>query len=311
MTSREKGIVMEKENKKVFSRIGISLFIITIVVNLVQSIISVIIHKVAPEFEESSWYLYSMIIVSFYLVGAPLFYLLVKKLPVAEKKEKKPLKIYQILCLLVMCLGSMYVFNMIGVMINYICGMLIGKTDLNPLNTAIGGLDILPTALIVGIASPIVEELVFRKVLLDRLRNYGDVIAILVSGLCFGFYHGNVAQFLYASVLGFLFAYVVIRTEDIRYSILLHICINMVGSVILPQVVNMGMIATMCVGFAVMAIIGLTIVFFILAIVMKKLRFEKGNISLEKPFKTVGLNAGMILYVVISLVFFVVVLFSA
>ena len=302
---------MEKESKKVFSRIGISLFIITIVVNLVQGIMCKVIHGVAPGFEESSWYLYSTIIVGFYLVGAPLFYLLVKKLPVPEKKEKKPLKIYQILCLLVMCLGSMYVFNMIGVLINYICGMLIGNTNLNPLNSAIGSLDLLPTAIIVGIASPIVEELVFRKVLLDRLRNYGDVIAILVSGLCFGFYHGNIAQFLYATVLGFIFAYVVIRTEDIRYSILLHICINMLGSVILPQVVNMGTIATMCIGFAVMALIGLAIIFFILAVAMKKLKFEKGSIRLEKPFQTVWLNAGMILYILICLALFVIVLFSA
>lgn len=301
---------MEKENKKIFSRIGLAMFIMTLVVNVVQSIMMGVLNVVAPKFQESSWYIYSLIIVSFYLIGAPLFYLLVKKLPVAPQKERSSLKIYQILCLLIMCLGTMYIFNIIGMGINYILGTLIGNVNLNPLNTMIGGTGLLPTILIVGIASPIVEELVFRKILLERLRNYGDVIAILVSGLCFGFYHGNIAQFLYASVLGFIFAYVAVRTEDIRYTMLLHILVNMFGSVIIPQLATMGMVGTMCVGLIVIIAIPLAILFFILAVAMKKLKFEKGVICLEKPFKTVWMNVGMILFVLISVASFAIVLFS-
>ena len=301
---------MERENKKVFSRIGISLFILTVVVNAVQSIMSMIINKVAPEFTESSWYIYTLLIVSFYFIGAPLFYALVKKIPVMEKKEKNSLKFYQFISLIVICLASMYIFNMVGVAINFVLGMLTGNMNLNPLNSVIGGLDLLPTVLVAGIASPIVEEIVFRKILLDRLRNYGDVIAILVSGLCFGFYHGNIAQFLYASALGFIFAYVVIRTEDIRYTIALHICINLLGSAVIPQVVTLGTMATMCVGLFVMAVIGVGFILMVLAVALKKLKFEKGNISLEHSFKTVWLNVGMILFVLISLASFVFVVVS-
>lgn len=301
---------MERENKKVFSRIGISLFILTVVVNAVQSIMSMIINKVAPEFTESSWYIYTLLIVSFYFIGAPLFYALVKKIPVMEKKEKNSLKFYQFISLIVICLASMYIFNMVGVAINFVLGMLTGNMNLNPLNSVIGGLDLFPTVLVAGIASPIVEEIVFRKILLDRLRNYGDVIAILVSGLCFGFYHGNIAQFLYASALGFIFAYVVIRTEDIRYTIALHICINLLGSAVIPQVVTLGTMATMCVGLFVMAVIGVGFILMVLAVALKKLKFEKGNISLEHSFKTVWLNVGMILFVLISLASFVFVVVS-
>ena len=301
---------MEQQNKKVFSRIGIAMFLMTLVVNVVQSIMMGVIYVVAPTFQESTWYVYSLIIVSFYLIGAPLFYLLVKKLPAAPKKDRNSLKIHQILCLLVICLGTLYIFNMIGMVINYLIGSLIGNINLNPLSTMIGGTDLLPTILIVGIASPIVEELVFRKVLLERLRNYGDVIAILVSGLCFGFYHGNISQFLYASALGFIFAYVAIRTEDIRYTIVLHILVNVIGTGIFPQLVTMGTTATMCIGLIVIVAIALTILFFILAIAKKKLTFEKGNIDLERPFQTVWLNVGMILFVLISIASFAIVLFS-
>lgn len=292
---------LEKINhKKVFSRIGISLFIITVVVNAVQILMARLIDKFIPEFAESSWCIYSMLIVSFYLIGAPVFYLLVKKIPVKETREKKHLKWYEFICVLIMCLAAMYIFNMIGVVINLVLGMMTGNMNLNPLNSAIGDLDLLPTVLIAGIASPIVEELVFRKVLLGRLRVYGDVTAILVSGLCFGLYHGNIAQFLYASVLGFIFAYVVIRTGDIRYSMALHICINVLGTGILPQVMKLGTMATMMIGAGVICLIMIGVVLFVLAVVLKKLKFEKGEVILEHPFKTVWLNAGMILFVLIS-----------
>lgn len=302
---------LERMNhKKVFSRLGISLFIITVIVNVVQSIMGMLINMFVPEFTESSWYIYTLLIVSFYLIGAPIFYLLVKNIPVRETKEKKPLKWYEFICILIMCLAAMYIFNMIGVVINFVIGMMTGNVNLNPLNSVIGDLDLLPTVLIAGIASPIVEELVFRKVLLGRLRVYGDVIAILVSGLCFGLYHGNIAQFLYASALGFIFAYVVIRTGDIRYTIALHICINVLGTGILPQIVKMGTMATMLVGMGVIFLILIGILLFILSIVLKKLKFEKGEIILEHPFKTVCFNAGMILFVLISLASFVMVILA-
>lgn len=302
---------LEKMNhKKVFSRLGISLFIITVIVNAVQYLMGKLIYQFVPEFTESSWYIYSMLIVSFYLIGAPVFYLLVKNIPVRETKEKKHLKWYEFICVLIMCLTSMYIFNIIGVVINLVIGMMTGNMNLNPLNSVIGDLDLLPTVLIAGIASPIVEELVFRKVLLGRLRAYGDVIAILVSGLCFGLYHGNIAQFLYASALGFIFAYVMIRTGDIRYTIALHICINVLGTGILPQVVKMGTMATMLVGIGVICLIMVGMVLFVLSIVLKKLKFEKGEIILEHPFKTVCFNVGMILFVLISLASFVMVVLS-
>lgn len=297
-------------HKKIFSRLGISLFIITVIVNVVQSVMGMLINMFVPEFTESSWYIYSLLIVSFYLIGAPVFYLLVKNIPVGETKEKKPLKWYEFICILIMCLAAMYIFNMIGVVINLVIGMMTGNMNLNPLNSVIGDLDLLPTVLIAGIASPIVEELVFRKVLLGRLRAYGDVIAILVSGLCFGLYHGNIAQFLYASALGFIFAYVVIRTGDIRYTIALHICINVLGTGILPQIMKMGTMATILIGIGVICLILIGIVLFILSIALKKLKFEKGEIILEHPFKTVCFNAGMILFVLISLASFVMVVLT-
>ena len=75
--------------------------------------------------------------------------------------------------------------------------------------------------------APIMEELIFRKILLDKLRRFGDKPAILMTGVAFGLFHMNLPQFDYASVLGFLFAYLTIRKNTIRYAVILHMIINL------------------------------------------------------------------------------------
>ena len=86
--------------------------------------------------------------------------------------------------------------------------------------------------LAVGIGAPIFEELVFRKLIVDRLIKYGEFIAIFTSGLTFGLFHGNFQQFFFAFALGALFAFIYARTGRIRYTIGLHMTINMTTSVI-------------------------------------------------------------------------------
>ena len=49
------------------------------------------------------------------------------------------------------------------------------------------------------VLAPVMEELIFRKVLIDRTIVYGDKAAVVLSGLLFGVFHGNFHQFFYAS----------------------------------------------------------------------------------------------------------------
>ncbi len=86
------------------------------------------------------------------------------------------------------------------------------------------------------VIAPVFEELVFRKLLLDRISVYGDKIAILLSGIAFGLFHGNFYQFFYAALLGTIFAWVDLRSGKLTLPILLHFFINFLGSVIAPYV---------------------------------------------------------------------------
>ena len=76
------------ENKKVFNRIGLAIFASMILVNIIQVVFFGIIGVVNQELLSAPWINYAAIAISFYLIGFPVFYLMIKKLP---EEEKRPL----------------------------------------------------------------------------------------------------------------------------------------------------------------------------------------------------------------------------
>lgn len=78
-----------------------------------------------------------------------------------------------------------------------------------------------------GIAAPMMEELLYRGILYRRLRSYiSNILAITLSALVFGVMHGNLVQFLFATGLGVLLALVYERYKKISAAFLLHIVVN-------------------------------------------------------------------------------------
>lgn len=80
-----------------------------------------------------------------------------------------------------------------------------------------------------SIAAPIFEEMVFRGYILQKLRkSFSDIFSILLSGILFGIAHWSIfAPFdLYqtgaATIGGFLYGWLTIRTESIWPSIIAH-----------------------------------------------------------------------------------------
>lgn len=78
-----------------------------------------------------------------------------------------------------------------------------------------------------AIVGPISEELIFRVAGLRTFEKYGKVFAIFVSSLLFGIFHGNLPQIVFATFVGFVFAYVALE-YSIFWAIGLHIFNNLV-----------------------------------------------------------------------------------
>lgn len=153
-------------------------------------------------------------------------YLLVCLLP-RDRQEPRKLSGKDILVSLVMAMGLGYVFNLIGTGINFQIGSLVGKSidEMNPVTSMMD--QFTPSMILYTcIVGPVMEEVLCRGFLLKRARVFGDWTAVVFTAVVFGLMHGNIAQFLYATVLGLIFGYIAVKTNSIRYTVLIHMIIN-------------------------------------------------------------------------------------
>lgn len=167
-----------------------------------------------------------------YVIMLPIFMLLTAKMRIAESREKTPLSPSDFLIIFVIGQAFMNLGSMIGNMLNSLVGGLTGHIPENNIDTTISSTPIWLIIVLMVIVAPVVEELIFRKIVIDRLSVFGDRTAIIFSGVAFGLVHANLYQFFYAAFLGIILGYVYTRTRDIKYSILLHMLINFFGSVV-------------------------------------------------------------------------------
>lgn len=92
-----------------------------------------------------------------------------------------------------------------------------------------------------GFTAPIVEELIFRGLIYNRLKDMVNVKwAVILSAVLFGVFHGNWVQAPYAVIIGLVAAFVYEKYKSIIAPILLHMTVNItsVGISYLAQKLN-------------------------------------------------------------------------
>jgi membrane protease YdiL (CAAX protease family) len=71
------------------------------------------------------------------------------------------------------------------------------------------------------------EELLFRGILLNALKKWGTVPAVLISSALFAIFHGNPSQIVHQFFLGLILAYIAIRTKCLWLAMLGHFFNNL------------------------------------------------------------------------------------
>ncbi|MCR5653703.1 MAG: CPBP family intramembrane metalloprotease, partial [Ruminococcus sp.] len=67
----------------------------------------------------------------------------------------------------------------------------------------------------VSIIPPLVEEFLFRGILLGKLRAFGDSFALFFSTMLFSLMHGNIVQIPFSFIVGLTLAFVTIKTDSL------------------------------------------------------------------------------------------------
>lgn len=86
--------------------------------------------------------------------------------------------------------------------------------------------------LMICVFAPLFEEFIFRGIILQTLRRYGDGFAVVASAAMFGLLHGNLGQVPYAFFAGLALAYFTIRLGSIWFGVMAHCLINSASVVV-------------------------------------------------------------------------------
>ena len=129
------------------------------------------------------------------------FWLIIRKVPKVEW-QKEPMSFGTLLKIFVMMYAISTVLNQIGTVISRAAPA--------------GGTQQLE----------LIDEVVNTRLMIDRLHNYGETAVIVFTALCFGLFHGNLTQFLYAGCVGLFLGYVYCKTGKVIYTMIMHILLN-------------------------------------------------------------------------------------
>lgn len=311
-------------DKKHFSHLGFAFCFATLMITLVQywaGIILNVLDDSIPAFAENVDLRLYTVMLPVYFIAYPLIYLVFKKIPAAPATEKKKMSAGQLLIAALMCYSGVYICNYIGSFMTFIISLVKQDAVTNNIVEISGSISLLANFIIMVIFAPITEELLFRKALMDRTAKYGEGISIALSGLLFCLFHGNLNQAAYTIFMGCFFGFVYIKTRNVKYTIILHMISNFIGTILANIIMRISkfneiteQIMTAATEAEIMSIMtenmgGLVLFFgyafclfgFVIAGIVlfivkrKKFTLNAGEITIAKGqrFKTVIFNLGM------------------
>lgn len=320
--------------KKSFSGLGWRFLIGTLIIYAVQMGVGAVVGLVKPEWLQNTTINLILAVMPLYLIGMPILIALVKRMP-GEAPAKKSIKPGQFVVALIMCYALMYCGNLVGTLITTVVGVLKGSAVDNALMTYATESNMVVTFIYMVLCAPVLEEYIFRKLIVDRTVKYGQGVAIVLSGLMFGLFHGNLNQFAYAMLLGMFLAFMYVKTGNLKITIGLHMCINFMGavvSVLLLKAIHLeeyqeivmnggdtqavmefmmqylpGWIGYMIYVLFILAAVITGIVLFI--VFRKRFAVEPGQIAKGRRFKTVICNPGMLCYCIFWIAMIIIQMF--
>lgn len=238
------------EARRSFSRIGLSYAVLTLTLQAVAIAAQYLLLVLAPQIFSAWWVSWVLSLVPLYGVALPVMWLILKRVPAAPHNsdyainrlssiEKPSFHFGHWMILLIIAFGCMTAGGLVGNIIMSILSAIMDYDYANALSEMVDNSPVWMTFFATCICAPLGEELLFRKLLIDRTRRYGDLPSILLSGILFGLFHGNFFQFFYAALVGMLLAYIYTRTGKYWWCVAMHAAINFMGSIVMPALAKL------------------------------------------------------------------------
>lgn len=287
--------------KKSVTRIGIAYALYMIIGEVAATLIMLFIQSVAPDLAKNANMQLLVGTLPSYLFAFPVVYLMVRNLPKLKPYPRK-ITVGWFFAVFTICMAGMFAGALLGQVLGKLLNLIPGVTAENAVSDLVMQVNPALIILTVVIIAPIIEEFLYRKLLLDRIGPISRQMAIILSGLMFGLFHANVYQFFYAFIIGMIFASIYLNTGKIQYTIFLHMMVNFMGSVV-SLYVSQGNnpVVTVAYGLFYMALMITGIIMFILNCKAFMVQDIPGSLPKDIRSKTIFLAPGMFAFYVVTL----------
>lgn len=129
------------------------------------------------------------------------------------------------------CIGGNYIATLASLLFDTA-----GVELFTPENTVSAtSLDVVMNFVCAAFMAPLVEEFVFRGVIMQPLRRYGDAFAVFATAAVFALAHGNPVNIVFAFVAGVSIGFAVVYTRSLWVGIIIH-ALNNFTSVLVTEV---------------------------------------------------------------------------
>ncbi|EYE87316.1 hypothetical protein Q428_14000 [Fervidicella metallireducens AeB] len=204
---------------------AVLLLLIAFLIQTVGSVIGFVV--IGKEFMNSTEIILSITFLSeliIIIIGS-------KKSKTSIKKlfEKPDLNIKNILIIILLVVASWFI--MAGITIIYVNNSEAAKQTQDRLTDIfLGGSNQWFGILSIVLIAPIVEEILFRGIILQGLlKNYSVNKSIIITGVLFGLFHGNIVQSPTVILLGIVLGIMYVKTGSLSMCILGHIVNNLLA----------------------------------------------------------------------------------
>ena len=219
--------------RRAYFRVGLGLLLFMCLPTLLAYGIFLLLSRFAPAVLDLPHLAWIAQVVLMYGIAFPISFLVMGR-PQHSLHPRNGERLPVLLLLTVFCLmfTAAHVGTVISNILMVFSRLLLGSFPDNPVAEIISGTPPLIVFAVVSVLGPIVEELLLRYTVMERLLPFGEKSAIVFSAVAFGLLHENFYQLFYSVGLGLLLGYLYARTRKVLYSILLHATFNFLGTVV-------------------------------------------------------------------------------
>ena len=224
-----------KARKSCFSRCGWAIFAVAAATIPISLVLGFVVGAFGlMDFYDKNLLIFNEIFIALaMLCGVAVLFSMPKSAP-----EQKGVSAKEFIALLCVCATISTVGSTISNYFIEFWNALTGSSASDPVTDLLMSIDPWQVLLCTGIIAPIIEEFLFRKMLIDRMRPLGVWPAIIVSAFLFALFHQNIGQLFYTFGFGVILAYLYCRTGKFLMVTLLHMAFNCIFGVI-PAVLSL------------------------------------------------------------------------